>query len=386
VKLGIKKRVRLLKTVKHQYGKKQQRGIVLLMIVVVIALTITAYYFSSISIVEIKFESHKNTRLALKKAKQALISYAITHADGNGTGDPGEYGYLPCPFITNGTEGKQDLTCGSKHVNSIGYLPWVSMKIAPIRDGSGNCLWYAVSGGYKNNPNSGLINEDTNGMFQVVDSSGVVYIGNQPEDRIVAVIFSPGSVLDSQNRTYVENSKCGQDGSNTTAYLEGVGAIDNAVLQVDKDKIDQFIHATLTSATESEPYNDNFITITRNDIWQAIMRRSDLNNRLSEVTESLAECLAEYVNHAENLNKRLPWPAKSDLEGGDYRATNNYSDELNALTGYAGRFPFHLDNSNAEIATITTIAADYLDDSTDVICNDLNLESGHLWRGKCKFD
>ena len=369
MKPGIKKRVRLLKTVKPQYEKKQQRGIVLLMIVVVIAFTISAYYFSSISIVEIKFESHKNTRLALKKAKQALISYAITHADGNGTGDPGEYGYLPCPHISNGNEGMQDLTCGSKHVNSIGYLPWVSMKIAPIRDGSGNCLWYAVSGGYKNNPNSGLINEDTNGMFQVVDSSGVVYIGNQPEDRIVAVIFSPGSVLDSQNRTYVENSKCGQDGSNTTAYLEGVGAIDNATLQFDGDKIDQFIHASLTSAAESEPYNDNIITITRNDIWQAIMRRSDLNNRLSEVTESLAECLAEYVNHAENLNQRLPWPAKSDLEGGDYRATNNYSDELNALTGYAGRFPFHLDNSNAEIATITTIAADYLDDSTDVICN-----------------
>lgn len=381
MKPGIKKWARLLITRNQQSGKKQD-GIALLVLVIVIALTLSAYYFSSISVVDIKIDNLDKTRAALKQAKKALINYAVMHADGISSGDAGEFGYLPCPHIAKNSppaEGEQQVpNCGAGKLNSIGYLPWKSLDTGVLRDGSGNCLWYAVSSSYKNAVYAGLINEDTNGMFQVVDSSGTIIAGNVPEDRIVAVVFAPGPVLATQTRVFDNTTICGDDGANPSAYLEGNGVTNNAALSGDVDTIDQFLHASITSDSPVPPsivppYNDHFIIITRDEIWQAIMRRSDLNNRLSEVTESLAECLAEYVNHAENPNKRLPWPAKSDLEGGDYRIMDNYSDELNALTGYAGRFPFHLDSSNAGIATITNIASEYLDHPTDVICTNLNL-------------
>ena len=62
---------------------KRQNGIAMLMIVIVLALTISVYYFSTVSVVGIKTDNIKSTRLALSTAKNALINYAITHVDGN---------------------------------------------------------------------------------------------------------------------------------------------------------------------------------------------------------------------------------------------------------------------------------------------------------------
>ena len=341
MKPGIKKRVRLLRISNKQKGKKKQNGIVLLVLVIIIALTLSAYYFSSISVVDIKIDNIEKTRTVLKQAKQALINYAVTHSDGNGSGDPGEYGYLPCPYISDATEGKQDLTCGARNVNSIGYLPWVSMNMSVLKDASGNCLWYAVSGSYKNNINSRLINEDTNGMFQLVDSSGAVVTGNVAEDRVVAVIFSPGPVLDSQNRTNNVATFCGEDGASPSEYLEGKGGADNSDLSIDADTIDQFLQASLTSSSEAAPYNDNFISITREEIWSAILNRSDFNNKMTDLTEVLAKCLSQYA--AISKKDRLPWTAPMKLA--DYRDDSNYDD----ASGYAGRFPFIITDSNTAI-------------------------------------
>ncbi|MBT8438304.1 MAG: hypothetical protein KJO91_01160, partial [Gammaproteobacteria bacterium] len=233
-------------------------------------------------------------------------------------------------------------------------------------------LWYAVSGNYKSEPESGLINEDTNGVFQIVDAAAAVQ-----EDDVVAVIFAPGTAFSGQVRNIDVDTHCGEDYGNPIAYLEGNGATDNANLQDVEDSPDQFIQASLTSAAEPVPYNDYLITITRAEIWQAIMSRSDLQNRFSEVTEALAQCLAEYVNHADNPNKRFPWPAKLDLDGADYRVMANYSDKLNATAGYAGRIPFNIDDSNAVI--VTSVEDNYLDPLNDPpvagtdICFDMNL-------------
>ena len=346
MKPGIKKRVRLLIISNQQKGKNKQSGIALLVLVIIIALTLSAYYFSSISVVDIKIDNIEKTRVALKQAKRALINYAVMHADGNGSGVAGEYGYLPCPDSVSNVipEGDQDGTCGDTFKNFLGYLPWKALDLPPLKDGSGSCLWYAVSGNYKGENSSGLINEDTDGFFQVVDSTVTVI-----EDRIVALIFSPGTALSGQVRDIDTVTHCGENYGNQIAYLEGNGVIDNSNVPDVVDSPDQFIHATLTSDAEATPYNDYFVTITREEIWKAIMRRSDLNNSLSEVTEELANCLENYVNAIENPNKRFPWPAKMDLDG-DYRVMSDYVDVLNATSGYAGRFPFYLYKSNSQLA------------------------------------
>ena len=353
---------------------KRQNGIAMLMIVIVLALTISVYYFSTVSVVGIKTDNIKSTRLALSTAKNALINYAITHVDGNGGGIAGEFGYLPCPDSNGafGVEGNQDTggVCGGRYKNKLGYLPWKTLDLPVLKDGSGSCLWYAVSGSYKGENPSGLINDDTEGLFQIVDEAGVVL-----KDNIVAVVFAPGASLANQNRVIDSTTHCGEDYGNESAYLEGDGVTDNAIIPDIVDSADQFIHATLTS-DESEniadiPYNDYLITISKEEIWKAIKLRDDLKDGLEEVTEALAQCMSEYVNHADNPNKRLPWPARLDIAGGDYRIMDNYSDELNAISGYAGRFPFNVVNSNAVI--VTAIDNNYLEDATPNICSNMNL-------------
>jgi len=67
----------------QQPGKKKQGGLALLVLIIVLALTFTAYYFTSISVVEIQVDNVKKTRLALKQAKQAdsEIAAGETHIE-----------------------------------------------------------------------------------------------------------------------------------------------------------------------------------------------------------------------------------------------------------------------------------------------------------------
>ena len=335
-------------TTNSKIGKKKQNGIALLVLVIVLALTLSTYYFTSISVVDIQIDRLEKTRNALKQAKQALINYAVMHADRRPAVDNvGEFGYLPCPHISDGLEGKQDGTCNGRYKNTIGYLPWYSLDTEVLKDGNGNCLWYAVSSSYKNSPNSLLINEDTNGMFQIVDSSGAVVKGNSPEDRVVAIIFSPGHLLDSQNRNFDATTNCGDDAANVAAYLDNDGTTSNATIDANEDKIDQFVHATLTSDAEGVPYNDYFITITREELWSAITVRSDFNDKMRNLTEALALCLRNYAMI--NGFNRLPWPAPIALA--DYRIDLNY-DDTNA-SGYNGRLPFIVTDSNTAITVGT---------------------------------
>ncbi len=335
----------------YKSNKKNQHGIVVLILIITLALAASAYYFSSISVVDAQVNNLSKTRLALKKAKQLLINYAVMHASQNGAGngvgggDPGEYGYLPCPYISQvniTNEGKQNVpNCGGKNINSIGYLPWVSLQSEILRDGHGNCLWYAISGSYKNATNSGLINEDTNGMFQIVDNNNNVIEGIAPENRVVAVIFAPGSALGAQSRSSDVNSSCGRDGANAVAYLDSNSNTNNATLSSNEDNLDQFFQASLSSTSLPAPYNDHFITVTRSEIWSAIALRSELVNKLTSLTDMLARCLSQYAQ--KNTKNRLPWPAPMTLT--DYRENNNYDD----ATGYAGRLPFIVDGSNIAI-------------------------------------
>lgn len=354
----------------------------MLVLVIAIAITISAYYLSSISIVDIQINEVKQNHDVLKQAKKALINYAITHADGMSSGDAGEFGYLPCPHRNiNGTteEGIQQIpSCGARGLNAIGYLPWKTLGTGDLRDSGGNCLWYAVSSSYKNAVYSGLINEDTNGMFQIVDKNAVVMAGNNPEDRIVAIIFAPGPALGAQARAFDNTTLCGDDGLNPQAYLEGNAATNNAILAGGVDQLDQFIHATLTSGVNEPLYNDRFITITRDDIWQAILSRSDLQEKLRNLTEALALCVREYSTKVNFV--RLPWPAAMNLA--DYRDENNYSDVIS----YTGRFPYEVDDSNTAI-TVTGLSSDEL--FTQGNCNSLgavpvdlmtaNSEYRNLW-------
>lgn len=323
----------------------KQKGLVLLGLVIIIALAFISYVISGLSVNQIRNEQITKTQISLKKAKQALISYAISHMDR--PGQAGEMGFLPCPDVgptAIGSEGRQPLNCGTQYLNSIGYLPWKSLDIPSLRDGAGNCLLYAVSNTYKLNPTN-LLNDDSNGMFQVVDAAGNVTAGVQPEDRPVAIVFAPGKPLAGQSRNFNAGTDCGMD-YDMSVFLEGNGVTNNSTLSALDNSIDQFIHMTASSILAVPPYNDKFITISRNDIWSALLSRSDFIPMMTDLTEALAMCLMKYSEF--NTGRRLPWPAVMDLDAKNYRKDNSYDDVNGGL--YAGRYPYIVDDSNNKLS------------------------------------
>jgi type II secretory pathway pseudopilin PulG len=142
-------------------GRGKQDGAVLMIMLVIMIVGIAAILVNSLSSATLKNARQKNTAAALAQAKDALIGFAITYRDTH-TLSPQVFGYLPCPDNAGGlTEGSAELSCGLQDVSVIGRLPWATLDLSILRDGDGECLWYAVSGTYKDNPETGLMNWDT---------------------------------------------------------------------------------------------------------------------------------------------------------------------------------------------------------------------------------
>ena len=345
-----------MRTTSLRCNRNKQNGIALLILIISIALTISIYYFSKVSIVEIKADKQQATRIALVKAKKLLLGYAASRAD---LAPPavlstqlGRYGYLPCPAINNG-EGNSVGNCGSKNENTFGWLPWRSLGSSPLKDGNSDCLLYVASGSYKHSPSPDMLNEDTNGMFQIVNEAGITNQGVAAPERVVAIVFSPGNTLMGQNRNFENGSICGNDETNyDTAYLDtyevapGVFIDNSGVVTGNADEIYQFVQASITS--NADIFNDQFITITREELWKEILTRSDFDEKMTNLTEALAVCLNKYA--IDNGNSRLPWPAPMNLP--DYRLDDNYDDNEDSVAGHAGRFPYIVKSSNTDIGYV----------------------------------
>ena len=332
---------------------KTQNGIALLIFVIVLAFAGIAYMLSNVSIEQLRYEEALASQTALKKAKQALLDYALTYEDGN----PGEYGFLPCPDYRDDAtpEGGSDGNCGATDANILGQLPWASLETGPLKSDSGSCLWYAVSGDYKSSPKTAMLNEDSNGSMRLYhnnhDTGAAIKQGANAEDRIVAIIFDPSKVLPGQNRNIDSTTLCGKDYA-PAAYLEGDGVIDNSVLLGGALVIDEFIDSTIGTDERVPPFNDRLTTITRDELWDAVVSRSDFvanaDSAMRRQAEALAMCIAAYGNSSGN--RKLPRPAAIGFSGADYRVDGNYNDT--AAASYLGRYPHTVDDSDATLGAV----------------------------------
>lgn len=156
-----------------------QSGASLLIFVVFLMLAATSYFAADLHFIENKTDKEQKTMQALNEAKLAIIGWSIRQ------NLPGR---LPCPedFSLIGTvnEGNSRTTCNE--INPIGRLPWKTLGIGDIRDGNGDKLWYAISTGFRSKP----INPNTIPTLKV----------NQQISDAVAIVFSPGRALTTQNR------------------------------------------------------------------------------------------------------------------------------------------------------------------------------------------
>ncbi len=318
-------------------------------------------------------------RKILIDAKEALLSYAVDYAvrDVNGDANYDLYrlGHLPCPDTSPGgnPEGNQDNACGGLQQNASGYFPFKSLGLGKIEDAYGQCLWYIVSGSYKNNPNN-MLNWDSVGYLNLVGESGNLQHAGTEDDYPIALIISPGASLGQNRAPDAALPQCGANYT-LTEYLEGGPNINYASdLPNTADTMWSILTTLQAAQLDSVEFNDQVIAIYRNEWWDRVKWVGDLSfdnaagrvatTRIELLTRSLAECIAAYGNNAANLAGQLPYPAPIDLVVGnndqnEYRSNANY-DDSNIV--WHGRFPQVLDNSVWNVANFTfdgTVAQSY---------------------------
>ncbi|HSS46974.1 MAG TPA: hypothetical protein VLL03_06130, partial [Burkholderiales bacterium] len=194
----------------------------------------------------------KQTAAALAMAKDALIGRAATD-----TTIPGS---LPCPdAVTNipginvPNDGIADLFAGSNCPSYIGRLPWRTLVLPDLRDGSGERLWYALSPNFRDHPSAQPINSDTKGNITVYADSTAATLTNEA----VAVIFAPGAALGTQNRDTTTSALCPTTGTTIALnlcaanYLETTGGVNNATT-----------NGPFIQAQSSGTFNDRLLVIT----------------------------------------------------------------------------------------------------------------------------
>jgi len=159
---------------------KRQRGAAFLVLALMIGIAATALIVSAGTSSNEKTRAAEKTAKALATAHEALIAFAVSVPDSARPGD------LPCP-ATDYTTGIGSGPCTTS-ASRLGYLPWKTLGLPDLRDGTGAPLLYAVSNGFKNNPRTGTLNSDTSGEFSV---NG---------ENAIAIVFAPGAPLGTQDR------------------------------------------------------------------------------------------------------------------------------------------------------------------------------------------
>ncbi len=322
-------------------GRREQ-GVALLVLLAVVVLGAALALVAMSNPRPLGLQQEEVTSKALAKAKEALLAYAATNPDSYPDEAPG---YLPCPDKAGGNpEGSEEPNCGSMNETVIGRLPWKRLGIEPLRDGYGECLWYVVSGTFKNNPETEIMNWDTLGQIEVYGPDGTTLLaGSQPHNRAAAVIFAPGVALGQDRQDDDPGSPgkpvCSEDYV-PGRFLEAVGAINNAAPNGTPRAISKVI-----AGERSDAFNDRLLIVTPEEIFSAIEKRNDFP---AVVAKNAAECLVKYVTNNMNYlggDYRFPWAAPVDL-------TAAYDDKPDQMSG---RVPFLVnDTNNANTATDPT--------------------------------
>lgn len=257
--------------------RHKQNGMALMMLVFIVALAGVAGFLIYLDGSNVKIERDKKTVAALAEAKAALIGYAASYD---------KYpGGLPCPDVDNDGKGDRYETSGKPSISgpecssqTIGRLPWKDLNIAPVRDGSGECLWYVMTPLYRSalpisQRKTQKLNANSSGALSIYNESLVLF-----QTDIVAIIFAPNEPLQNQSRSSSINSICGGS-TDSSAYLD---AKSHKESDPNSTKIFDNAHGKIMSvsslnnfviANRSKYSNDQMLVISRQDLWGGINKR-----------------------------------------------------------------------------------------------------------------
>jgi hypothetical protein len=279
---------------------------------------------------------------ALAEARETLLGYAATYTELKAkSGAIYVPGHLPCPDLGSAItdEGDESGHCGEEDETVIGHFPWQSLGMSSLRDGQGECLWYAVAGAYKANPKGRLLNPDIPGVFRVEDGQGRVLAKD-----VVAVLFAPGAALPGQEGRATARDEAGRWNQecrwdyDARKFLEQGLAAD---FRLDANGgVIRFV-----AGAESERFNDRLAWITRAELFARIEKRPLWRENFFDpefahrgtpaLAQRVAACLARFGE--QNARHRLPWAAPLTLSGTPAFTNDAFKDQAGLL---AGRPPF----------------------------------------------
>jgi hypothetical protein len=292
-------------------GRGKQRGAALMVMLVIMIMGAAIFLVSSLNSSALQIKRDEITAASLAQAKDALIGYAAS-VDLT-SGRPGD---LPCPDTNN--TGVAGTSCGNASGSTgqsqrLGRLPWKTLGLPDLRDGSGERLWYAVSNNFKNNTRTSLLNSDTVGTISVFAPDGTRLNDGSGNTGAVAVIIAPGDVLTRTDKTTPQDRSSA--GVNTASnYLEvatvGGNTEDNASF-TDGSSTNGFIQGRIKDNNGNTIVNDQLLVISQDNIMQVIQKR---------VAGEVKQCLNEY---ALQNNGRYPWAARVSTFSVSYNDTSN---------------------------------------------------------------
>ena len=284
----------------------KQRGIALIIFALILVMGATALFVSQLDGNDIKIERDKKTAAALAEAKSALIGYAAGTSLLVAGPRPGD---LPCPdkHPLGALEGTPSTPCNA---NALGRLPWKTLGIADLRDGSGERLWYAVSSNFKNSTRTtcsspgqvGCLNSDTKGTITARDSSGTVINDGSSTSGAIALIIAPNSPLQRQDGLVQNRSVANYNTANH--YLDNTVVEDNGNF-VD-GSLNGFINGEVKNASLQVIVNDRMIAISKQDLMPLLEKR---------VANEVLKCLDIYASAPVATPPPIPpvgtypWPA-----------------------------------------------------------------------------
>lgn len=342
-----------------------------MIMIVLLVIGLVAGLIGSLSISALRTSRQKQTAAVLAQAKDALIGFAvkvqvsssdIACATTSNCPRPGD---LPCPDTDN--DGIAETSCGDAagstgQASRLGRLPWKTLGLPDLRDGSGERLWYAVSNNFKNNTRTicnnsnltGCLNSDTPGTISIFASDGTLTNdAGVAGTGVVAVIIAPGEALQRTDKSTTQNRSIA--GSNDPLnyleifndYLDKINASyphtlineDNANFS-DGSSTNGFIRGPikflsgLGSDSDRVIVNDQLLVITQDNIMQPVQKR---------VSGEVKNCLLEYVAMPQNRASPssgwwgyYPWAADVKLSGSNYI----YEDNDKLKYGHIPDLPF----------------------------------------------
>ena len=278
---------------RHTPTIQHQRGASLMVMLVILVIGIAALLVGSLNSSALNNSRQQQTSAALAQARDALIGRAA--ADANAPGS------LPCPDSND--DGSAELMAGNDCPHYIGRLPWRTLGLTELRDGSGEHLWYALSRNFRDD-STAHINSDTQGTLNIT--------GTQTASNLVAIVFSAGNPLSGQSRSPSNMAVCA---TTSTTVAESLCA-------------SNYLELSNANPSPAAMPNVNYQTAATNTFNdQSIFIAHDQNMSVVEmrIAREVKSCLD---NYAMGSASKYPWAAPvSDYY---YQATNNT---------YFGRIP-----------------------------------------------